>query len=118
MINPITEWLKSYDTTNDGWSGRKLTAFAMVILIGWLHYKIVIPTDTKQCVDFAIIKEVIATDEIFVCVLLGLVTFQQLLSLKGSLPIGNTTSTETVIKKTTIEPVTPPPDEPNPPLDS
>ena len=66
--------LSSFDNETKGFSGRKLTAFWLVIVVTWLHY---------NYVDKSIVVDVIQTDLVFIAVCLGLVTVQQIVDFKN-----------------------------------
>jgi hypothetical protein len=63
----------SFNTENVGFSSRKLTAFSLMICIGYLHYKY---ADINNAVSFLTI------DLIGVFLLLGIVTVEQIIKFK------------------------------------
>jgi hypothetical protein len=75
----FNKFVASFDNTNIGMSARKLTSFALVVCIGWLHYKFVTPLNA---VEFLMI------DLLGVLILLGIITIEQVIKLKN----GNTQS--------------------------
>jgi len=64
----------SFDNSKEGASARKLTAFALMICIGYLHYKY---TDLSNAVSF------LTVDLIGVFMLLGIVTAEQVIKFKN-----------------------------------
>lgn len=78
----LKKLINSFDNVNDGYSARKLTAFALMVCIAWLHFKFVSQTNAY---DFLI------ADLIGVGFFLGLVTVDQLIKLKNG---SNTPLTE------------------------
>ena len=76
-MKPIKDFLLGflYTFTNDkrGNSARKTTAFALMLCVAWIHYSYLsIETATT----------VLLIDLSFVCLLLGIVTAQNLIELK------------------------------------
>lgn len=69
----IKKLLASFDNVEGGFSARKLTAFALMICIGYIHFKFV---DKDNAIEALII------DLVGVGFFLGLITFSQILSLK------------------------------------
>ena len=66
--------LASFDNTKDGLSARKLTAFALMLCIGYIHYKFV---------DSANSMEALIIDLCGVLIALGIVTAEQIINLKN-----------------------------------
>lgn len=69
----ITDWYSSLFNNKDGMSARKLTAFATMAMIVYLHI---------QFVDKDNVVDVIFWDQIFVLLLLGIVTAANLVELR------------------------------------
>ena len=74
MKSIIEYFLASFDNANVGASARKLTAFALMICIGYIHLKYI---DSTNCIHALII------DLLGVGFMLGLVTFSQLIQFKN-----------------------------------
>lgn len=70
----VNNLANSFNTKPIGYSGRKLTAFAILVLVYYIHFKFL---DNNNAV------EVLIVDLCAVMLLFGLVSFQQLLSLKN-----------------------------------
>jgi multisubunit Na+/H+ antiporter MnhB subunit len=66
--------LASFDNSNDGASARKLTAFALMNCIAYLHIKHV---DNNNSIYFHIV------DLVGVGVLLGIITIEQIIKFKN-----------------------------------
>ena len=64
----------SFDNSKEGASARKLTAFALMICIAYLHYKF---ADTSNAVSF------LTVDLVGVFVILGIVTAEQVIKFKN-----------------------------------
>lgn len=64
----------SFDTNTSGASARKLTAFAFMLLVVFIHCKYV---------DKDNAMEALMIDSSMILLLLGLVTFEQILALKN-----------------------------------
>lgn len=65
------DFVKSfYNKIDEGMSGRKLTAFALMLCIGYCHLRFV---------DESVVVPVIAIDLGFVALLLGIITAQNLI---------------------------------------
>ncbi len=64
----------SYFNNRDGFSARKLTAFALTVCVFYLHYKYV---DTTNAHDFLV------ADLCAIMLLLGIVTAQNIIELKN-----------------------------------
>ena len=73
MKNIITNLFSSFNNLDGGFSARKLTAFALMILIAYVHYKYV---------DLSNAIEAILIDLAGVLLLLGIITFEQILLFK------------------------------------
>lgn len=75
-INEIYNGLiGSFDNVKDsGFSARKLTAFTIIGMIGWLHYAHITPE---------VVTTIVMYDEIFASFLLGLITTEQIIKFKG-----------------------------------
>lgn len=65
-------FFSSLDTHSNGMSGRKITAMTIVLLIIYGHLKYITPENYYN-ID--------TTDKVFVCVLLGIVTIEQVIKL-------------------------------------
>ena len=65
--------INSLNNKDSGWSARKLTALALMILIAYVHYKYV---------DLSNAIEAILIDLGGVLLLLGIITFEQILLFK------------------------------------
>lgn len=74
MKNIITNLFASFNNLDGGFSARKLTAFALMILIAYVHYKYV---------DLSNAIEAILIDLAGVLLLLGIITFEQILKFKN-----------------------------------
>ncbi len=66
--------LKSFNTEKGGFAARKLTAFALMICIAYIHFKFV---------DITIAVEVLIVDLSGVLLCLGLVTASNIIELKN-----------------------------------
>ena len=66
--------INSLNNTDSGFSARKLTAFSLMILIAYVHYKYV---------DLSNAIEAILIDLGGVLLLLGIITFEQILKFKN-----------------------------------
>jgi hypothetical protein len=75
----------SLDTTQFGWSGRKLTALNLVILISASHVMFFWALKEKQEWAQKIFVHILVIDLIAVSLMLGLVTFEQILKFKSGL---------------------------------
>lgn len=71
MMNKL---LASFDNTNEGFSARKLTAFAFMICVGYIHLKFI---DSSNAI------EALCIDLIGAAFFLGLITASQLIALRG-----------------------------------
>jgi hypothetical protein len=75
MKRIINTLIGSFDTIKEnGFSARKLSAFALMVLIAYAHYKYL---------DISNVVEVIIIDLCGVLILLGLVTMEQVIKLKN-----------------------------------
>ena len=70
----IENILKSFSTEKGGYAARKLTAFALMICIAYIHFKFV---------DITIAVEVLIVDLSGVLLCLGLVTASNILELRN-----------------------------------
>ena len=66
--------LKSFNTEKGGYAARKLTAFALMICVAYIHFKFV---------DITIAVEVLIVDLSGVLLCLGLVTASNIIELKN-----------------------------------
>ena len=73
MKNLINNLINSLNNTDSGFSARKLTAFALMVLIAYIHYKYV---------DLSNAIEAILIDLAGVLLLLGIITFEQVIRFK------------------------------------
>lgn len=73
-MNVIGNILKSFTNDKGGWSARKLTAFALMVCVAYIHYKYV---------DITISVEVLIVDLSAVLLCLGLVTASNIIELKN-----------------------------------
>jgi len=71
----------SFDNSKEGASARKLTAFALMFCVAYLHYKFV---DLATAVSFLIV------DLCGVFLLLGIITAEQVIKLKNGEKINGT----------------------------
>ena len=74
MKKIITNLIESLNTQDGGYSARKLTSFSLMVLIAYVHYKYV---DLNNAI------EAILIDLGGVLLLLGIVTFEQILKFKN-----------------------------------
>lgn len=82
----IGKWfISSFDNATIGASARKLTAFALMVCIAYIHLKFI---DKDNAIDALII------DLIGVGFFLGLITVSQIVELKNGSIIKSTTTTE------------------------
>jgi len=70
----IDNLIKSFTTEKGGFAARKLTAFALMILIAYIHFKYV---------DLTNVVEVLIIDLSGVLLCLGLVTASNIIELKN-----------------------------------
>ena len=74
MKNLFNNLFNSLNNQDSGFSARKLTAFALMVLIAYIHYKYV---------DLSNAIEAILIDLAGVLLLLGIVTMEQIIRFKG-----------------------------------
>lgn len=74
MKNLFNNLFASLNNQEGGFSARKLTAFSLMILIAYIHYKYV---------DLSNAIEAILIDLAGVLLLLGIITFEQILKFKN-----------------------------------
>ena len=77
MKKIIENLINSLNNTDSGYSARKLTAFSLMILIAYVHYKYV---------DLSNAIEAILIDLGGVLLLLGIVTFEQIIRFREGSP--------------------------------
>ena len=77
MKDIIKNLINSLNNTDSGFSARKLTAFSLMILIAYVHYKYV---------DLSNAIEAILIDLGGVLLLLGIVTFEQIIRFREGSP--------------------------------
>ena len=77
MKKIIENLINSLNNTDSGFSARKLTAFSLMILIAYVHYKYV---------DLSNAIEAILIDLGGVLLLLGIVTFEQIIRFREGSP--------------------------------
>ena len=73
MKKIITNLIESLNTQDSGYSARKLTSFALMVLIAYVHYKYV---------DLSNAIEAILIDLGGVLLLLGIITFEQVIRFR------------------------------------
>lgn len=81
-MNIWTGLVQSFSTAEGGFAARKLTAFALIVMVGYIH---------ARFVDHSNAIEAIIIDLIGAAFFLGLVTFEQILKFKN----GNATPPST-----------------------
>lgn len=74
MKKLILKLINSYDNKTDGFSARKLTAYAFVLFSCYIHYKFI---------NFDNSIEALMIDSAVVLVALGIITAQNLIELKN-----------------------------------
>jgi len=75
FLKKFTKWiLGSFDVTDDGSSAKKLTAFAFMVLVGWLH---IVFVDKNNALEFLIV------DVSAILTLLGVATIDKLQQMKN-----------------------------------
>jgi hypothetical protein len=74
MKDIIYNFLKSFDNSEGGFSARKLTAFGLMVLITYTHYKYV---------DLSNAIEAILIDLAGVLIALGIITMEQVIKFKN-----------------------------------
>jgi hypothetical protein len=72
MREIINNVLLSFENSKQGFSGRKLTAFVIVVMVVIAHIK------WLWAGDFTMLNEIFLTDYGFICVLFGMTTYQNL----------------------------------------
>ena len=86
----VKDLVSSFNTRPEGFSARKLTAFAILTMIIYLHFKFVTASN---------VVSVIEIDMIFIAILFGIVTVDQLLRFRRTSfnidDVGKDTSTTT-----------------------
>jgi hypothetical protein len=78
MKNILNKLISSLDTHTKGFSARKLTAFCVMICVIAAHIK------WLSLADFSLLGEILMIDYAFVAALLGMTTYQNIKSSKGS----------------------------------
>lgn len=73
-MNIAENLIKSFTTEKGGFAARKLTAFAIMVCVAYIHFKYV---------DITIAVEVLIVDLASVLLCLGLVTASNLIELKN-----------------------------------
>lgn len=73
-MKTIDNLIKSFTNDKGGFSARKLTAFALMVCVAYIHY---------NYVDLSIAVEVLIIDLSAVLLCLGLVTASNLIELKN-----------------------------------
>ena len=71
----MKDLLASFNNHEKGFSARKLSAFALMCCIVWVHYK---------WVNHDNVAEVLIIDLCGVLLLLGLITFEQIIKFKNN----------------------------------
>lgn len=82
FLEKIERFINSFDTKNDGFSGRKLSAFFGVFVSGYI---------TKCYCTSEILQEILIIWLVFVAFCLGLVTASQIISFKSGKSENNNT---------------------------
>lgn len=85
MKQLYTNLVNSFKNSRDGFSGRKLTAFSLIVCIYWVHYKYVNHDNAT---------EVLIIDLCGVLISLGIVTAQNIIELKNGKTNTDTNITE------------------------
>lgn len=73
-MKQITELINSFYNNDQGFSSRKLTAFALMVCVAYIHYKFIDQTNAIE----ALIADLCA-----ILVALGIVTAQNIIELKN-----------------------------------
>lgn len=74
-VGRITKWIKSsWEYASKGASARKLTAFAIMVCVVFVHFIWMIHASSKA--DFALLISILYADYGFVGLLLGMTTYQ------------------------------------------
>lgn len=94
MTNLFKWLLSSFDNNTFGASARKLTAFALIVCIVYLHYK---------HVDNTVVVQVIIVDLVGSAFFLGLVTVSNIIAFRNGTILREKTTTETTETTTTEE---------------
>ncbi len=98
MYNPFKNFSDSLKNSDLGWSGRKMTAFALTLCVVSLHIGYYLYAITAA--NFALFTEVLIIDLCAIAFFMGLVTVANLIELRtGRKTESTTTITETVVKK-------------------
>lgn len=85
MKELYTNIVNSFKNNRDGFSGRKLTAFSLIVCIYWVHYKYVNHDNAT---------EVLIIDLCGVLISLGIVTAQNLIEFKNGKANTDTNTTQ------------------------
>lgn len=81
IMKKLTKWLiGSFDVGTNGGSAKKLTAFAFMLLVGWLHF---VYADKDNAIEFLIV------DVSAILTLLGVSTIDKIQQLKHQSNNGN-----------------------------
>lgn len=84
IMQKLTRWLiGSFDVGTEGGSAKKLTAFAFMVLVAWLHFVYV---DKDNAIEFLIV------DVSALLTLLGVSTIDKIQQLKHQSSNGNNQS--------------------------
>lgn len=93
MYNPFKNFSDSLKNTDGGWSGRKLTAFALTLCVVAMHVAYIVYALMPG--NFSIFTEVIIIDLVGIAFFLLLITSQQVVELRtGRKSEAKTTITE------------------------
>lgn len=87
--------ISSFKANAEGLSGRKLTAFVIVVMVVCLHAMFIYALQQNQVWAHGCFIELVIIDFISSAFFLGLVTVQQIIELKN----GNVIKSSTVIEK-------------------
>lgn len=82
LVEKIERLINSFDTKNDGFSGRKISSFCGVIVAAYI---------TKCWCNSEILQDILAIWLVFVAFCLGLVTASQIISFKNGSSENNNT---------------------------
>jgi len=82
FVEKIERFINSFDTKNEGFSGRKLSAFFGVFVSGFIT--------SRYCTTQSL-SEILIIWLVFVAFCLGLVTASQIISFKNGKPENNNT---------------------------
>ena len=80
--NIFKKLLASFDNHSEGFSARKLTSFATIILVAELDYSYEKYASASK--DFSLFPEILMIHLLFVLIVLGIVTMEQVIKLKES----------------------------------